>query len=202
VIYKFADPPPREPPREKSLAGSRYLALIEQLALEDRLAWACKPIAKEDSRFARGWQGRVASLLGIDQSYVSRLWAGLYEPTLHALELAQTGSLRINYAFFHESLTAPHYRDFQRGGDTLPESSAPVNARPQSDPLFLGRRVREERLRVGMAQAELGRRLGLKSPTSMMKYEKGESAFSAKMLIDVADELGVTVDSLTREAGQ
>jgi transcriptional regulator with XRE-family HTH domain len=71
---------------------------------------------------------------------------------------------------------------------------------PQSDPVFIGRRVREERLRKGMAQVELGRRLGLKAPTSMMKYEKGESAFSAEMLIEAGNVLGVTVDVFTREA--
>lgn len=70
----------------------------------------------------------------------------------------------------------------------------------QSDPAFIGRRVREERLRVGMPQAELGRRVGLKAPTSMMKYEKGESAFSAEMLIQIANILRVSVEAFTREA--
>jgi len=50
---------------------------MEDLALEDRAEHPSKPAAKDDPRFAHGWQTRVAEKLGIDQSYVSRIRSGL-----------------------------------------------------------------------------------------------------------------------------
>lgn len=49
-----------------------------------------------------------------------------------------------------------------------------------------------------MSQAELGRRLGLKSSTSMWKYEVGASEFSAELLIRVAGVLGVPIQELAK----
>lgn len=100
---------------EMTLAGERYLKLIEDLALEDRTENPSLPAAKEDSRFARGWQGRICVQLGIKQPHVSKLWNGPLSPTIDVIELAQDRQ-RIRYEYFHEKkLTSPHFRDFQRG---------------------------------------------------------------------------------------
>lgn len=100
---------------EMTLAGERYLKLIEDLALEDRAENPSLPAAKEDSRFARGWQGRICAQLGIKQPHVSKLWNGAQQPTIDVIELAQEKQ-RVRYEYFHEKkLTSPHFRDYQRG---------------------------------------------------------------------------------------
>jgi transcriptional regulator with XRE-family HTH domain len=59
----------------------------------------------------------------------------------------------------------------------------------------VGARVRELRIRAGVSQVELGRKLGV-SFQQIQKYEKGSNRMGASRLVQVADALGAPLESL------
>lgn len=61
----------------------------------------------------------------------------------------------------------------------------------------IGQAVRATRLAAEVGQAELSRRLGLKSTTQMWRYESGRSRISKEMLGKIAQELHCEVARLT-----
>lgn len=65
------------------------------------------------------------------------------------------------------------------------------------DPIdaFVGARVRLRRRKLGMSQAALGARIGVKFQ-QIQKYENGSNRISASMLIRIADALEIAVVEL------
>lgn len=57
-------------------------------------------------------------------------------------------------------------------------------------------RIRELRLAREIGQAELGRRIGLKTPMSMSRYEAGATTIPEHRLVRIAKELDVTLVDL------
>lgn len=75
-------------------------------------------------------------------------------------------------------------------------------ASPGSQPQALhgiGDRLREERVRAGLSQRELARRLGL-SASLISQLESGQSRPSVGTLYSIVTELGVSLDSVIRGA--
>jgi transcriptional regulator with XRE-family HTH domain len=62
--------------------------------------------------------------------------------------------------------------------------------------LEIGARVRFARTRIGMSQAELGRRLGYMSGSTLWRYEEGVRGLTKTQLIVLAAELDVSTDWL------
>jgi transcriptional regulator with XRE-family HTH domain len=65
----------------------------------------------------------------------------------------------------------------------------------EDDYAAIGRRILDARLRAGLTQAELGRRIGHEGPT-VARWESGENRIYAATLRRIARELGVTVAHL------
>jgi transcriptional regulator with XRE-family HTH domain len=61
----------------------------------------------------------------------------------------------------------------------------------------IGDRLREERVRAGISQRELARRLGL-SPSLISQLESGQSKPSVGTLYSIVTELGVSLDQVIR----
>jgi len=61
----------------------------------------------------------------------------------------------------------------------------------------IGERLREERVRAGISQRELARRLGL-SPSLISQLESGQSRPSVATLYAIVTELGVSLDHVIR----
>jgi transcriptional regulator with XRE-family HTH domain len=61
----------------------------------------------------------------------------------------------------------------------------------------IGGRLREERVRAGISQRELARRLGL-SPSLISQLESGQSKPSVGTLYSIVTELGVSLDHVIR----
>lgn len=61
----------------------------------------------------------------------------------------------------------------------------------------IGDRLREERVRAGISQRELARRLGL-SPSLISQLESGQSRPSVGTLYSIVTELGVSLDHVIR----
>jgi transcriptional regulator with XRE-family HTH domain len=61
----------------------------------------------------------------------------------------------------------------------------------------IGERLREERVRAGISQRELARRLGL-SPSLISQLESGQSRPSVGTLYSIVTELGVSLDHVIR----
>jgi len=75
-----------------------------------------------------------------------------------------------------------------------------VEARPDPEPLDgIGDRLREERIRAGISQRELARRLGL-SASLISQLEGGQSRPSVGTLYSIVTELGVSLDRVIRGA--
>ena len=71
---------------------------------------------------------------------------------------------------------------------------------PRADPNTLdgiGDRLREERVKSGLSQRELARRLGL-SPSLISQLESGQSKPSVGTLYSIVTELGVSLDRVIR----
>lgn len=80
-------------------------------------------------------------------------------------------------------------------------TTAPTPARPVAEDLTgIGPRLRGERVRVGLSQRELARRLGL-SPSLISQLETGASKPSVGTLYAIVTELGVSLDRVLRGAG-
>src|SRR5688572_13695555 len=69
----------------------------------------------------------------------------------------------------------------------------------------LGRRLKEERLRAGRSQTDVGKAVGV-SFQQIQKYEKGANRISFSMLVRLCRELGLDmnafIDSVLDEAGE
>ncbi len=63
----------------------------------------------------------------------------------------------------------------------------------------IGHRLREERVRAGISQRELARRLGL-SPSLISQLEGGQSRPSVGTLYSIVTELGLSLDQVIRGA--
>jgi transcriptional regulator with XRE-family HTH domain len=63
----------------------------------------------------------------------------------------------------------------------------------------LGKRVKEERLRVGLTQEALAETVGL-SAVYIGQIERGERKLSLESLVSVANALNVSVESLLRDS--
>lgn len=63
----------------------------------------------------------------------------------------------------------------------------------------IGDRLREERVKVGISQRELARRLGL-SPSLISQLESGQSRPSVGTLYSIVTELGLSLDHVIRGA--
>src|SRR3990172_12567476 len=61
----------------------------------------------------------------------------------------------------------------------------------------IGPRLRDERIRAGISQRELARRLGL-SPSLISQLESGQSKPSVGTLYAIVTELGVSLDRVIR----
>jgi transcriptional regulator with XRE-family HTH domain len=59
---------------------------------------------------------------------------------------------------------------------------------------FVGARIRERRLMLGLSQRDLANRVGRASQQMMYKYEIGIDAVSAALLYEIAGALGTSVD--------
>lgn len=71
---------------------------------------------------------------------------------------------------------------------------------PRGDPEALdgiGERLREERVKAGISQRELARRLGL-SPSLISQLESGQSRPSVGTLYSIVTELGLSLDRVIR----
>lgn len=62
-----------------------------------------------------------------------------------------------------------------------------------------GARIREARIAKELSQAELARRIGLKTPTSMWRYEDGRTKVPDDKLARIAHEVGKSVSDLLGE---
>jgi transcriptional regulator with XRE-family HTH domain len=75
-----------------------------------------------------------------------------------------------------------------------PEGTAPGEAEVLD---AIGERLREERVKAGISQRELARRLGL-SPSLISQLESGQSRPSVGTLYSIVTELGVSLDHVIR----
>ncbi|WP_372620677.1 helix-turn-helix domain-containing protein [Falsiroseomonas sp.] len=72
-----------------------------------------------------------------------------------------------------------------------------VNKRaPTHADAAVGRRIRDYRVAVGMALAELSSRVGVSQP-QLYRYESGLTRVAASRLIAISEALGVSVEALT-----
>lgn len=67
------------------------------------------------------------------------------------------------------------------------------------DNVKLGKRIREERLRLGLTQEDLAEYSNI-SLTYMGRVERGERNMTVKTLVNIANALGVTIDYLLDSA--
>jgi repressor LexA len=65
---------------------------------------------------------------------------------------------------------------------------------------MIGENIRKLRERRGFTQSELATRVGLRSYTSISKWEKGKSEPRAGMLNKIAFVLGATIDEITTDS--
>lgn len=70
-----------------------------------------------------------------------------------------------------------------------------MNARSPAD-VRIGTRVRNFRLEAKLGQAELARRIGLRSATTMWRYENGATRIPVAKLSKIAQELSRSVDEI------
>jgi transcriptional regulator with XRE-family HTH domain len=59
---------------------------------------------------------------------------------------------------------------------------------------FVGARIRERRVLLGLSQSELANRLGLTTQQMIFKYEVGKYGVSASLLYELASALGTSVE--------
>jgi transcriptional regulator with XRE-family HTH domain len=59
---------------------------------------------------------------------------------------------------------------------------------------FVGARIRERRVLLGLSQRDLAESLGLTTQQMIVKYELGKNAVSASLLYEIAGALGTSVD--------
>ena len=59
---------------------------------------------------------------------------------------------------------------------------------------FVGARIRERRVLLGLSQRDLAECLGLTTQQMIFKYELGKNAVSAPLLYEIAGALGTSVD--------
>jgi transcriptional regulator with XRE-family HTH domain len=59
---------------------------------------------------------------------------------------------------------------------------------------FIGARLRERRVTLGLSQSELAEVLGSVTQQMIFKYEQGKNAVSASLLYELADALGTSVE--------
>ncbi|MCG8501243.1 MAG: helix-turn-helix domain-containing protein [Firmicutes bacterium] len=69
------------------------------------------------------------------------------------------------------------------------------------EPIALGKRIREERLKVGLTQERLAEYAEI-SVAYMGRVERGEKNITVKTLIKIVDALGVTIDYLMKDTIQ
>jgi transcriptional regulator with XRE-family HTH domain len=72
---------------------------------------------------------------------------------------------------------------------------------------FVGGRIRDRRLMLGLSQSDLADRVGRVSQQAIYKYELGIASVSAALLYEIAGALGISVDYFfdgfgAREVGQ
>ena len=70
--------------------------------------------------------------------------------------------------------------------------SPPPRRKPNSRDVEAGRRLRTQRLEMGLSQKEFGRKIGV-SYQQLQKYERGENRISTGRLQRAAEVLGVPV---------
>lgn len=63
----------------------------------------------------------------------------------------------------------------------------------------LGKRIREERLKLGLTQEKLSEEIGV-TDAYIGKIERGERSLSLETLVRIANKLGVTVDYLLEDS--
>jgi transcriptional regulator with XRE-family HTH domain len=59
---------------------------------------------------------------------------------------------------------------------------------------FVGGRIRDRRLMLGLSQSDLADRVGRVSQQAIYKYELGIASVSAALLYEIAAALGISVD--------
>jgi transcriptional regulator with XRE-family HTH domain len=67
------------------------------------------------------------------------------------------------------------------------------------DYMFLGKRVREERLKLNLTQEKLAESVDI-SDSYLGQIERGERSVTLDTLIRIANRLGVTIDYLLQES--
>jgi transcriptional regulator with XRE-family HTH domain len=70
----------------------------------------------------------------------------------------------------------------------LPRRASPVDS-------YIGKRMREQRLALGLSQVEFGKELDV-SFQQIQKYERGKNRVSASRLFDVCKVLRVSISSI------
>jgi transcriptional regulator with XRE-family HTH domain len=123
------------------------------------------------------------------QAYVSNLEAGRKMPSLDLL-------LRV--AVFFEVATDYLLRD------TIPVEQvvvSPVAQLPEGGGSHLfGQKLRALRLKHGLSQSDLTRRLKLISRASISNLEAGHKTPSPNLVVNIADVFGITTDYLLQDA--
>jgi transcriptional regulator with XRE-family HTH domain len=66
---------------------------------------------------------------------------------------------------------------------------------PTAIDAYIGARMRERRLKLGMSQDELGKELGV-TFQQIQKYETGQNRVSAGRLFDICKALGLSLSSM------
>lgn len=64
-----------------------------------------------------------------------------------------------------------------------------------------GRRLARERRRLGLTQADLAERLGLSSPETVSRYERGEREPRLSTILELAEALGISHLRLLQDEG-
>jgi transcriptional regulator with XRE-family HTH domain len=88
--------------------------------------------------------------------------------------------------------------------DTIPLEAAEKHrvsltpTQPEASHLF-GQKVRHQRLRRGMTQAEMAHRMGLSSHAHVSNLETDRKDASLYLILQIADLFGVTTDYLLRD---
>ena len=67
------------------------------------------------------------------------------------------------------------------------------------DYTFLGKRIKEERLKLKLTQSQLAEDIDI-SDSYMSYIERGEKSLSLETLVNIANRLGVSVDYLLQES--
>jgi transcriptional regulator with XRE-family HTH domain len=120
-------------------------------------------------------QAEVATRLGIGQSYVSRVERGAQNITLsHCVRFAQAVGCTFSTEF-----TPPRPRDNDSDSSTAE----------------FARRLREERRRAGLSQAELAARLGM-TQGYLSRVERGAQNISLSACEAFADAVGCTFSAV------